>query len=61
VFAAPGRPRWGPDYTHAFGGEHRVERACERRVSVADQEPEGRGSLTEVHDEVAGLLARDLD
>jgi hypothetical protein len=56
VAVGPGRPRWSPDHLHAFGGEYLVKAAGELRVSVADQEPKGRGSRTQIHDQVAGLL-----
>ena len=36
--------------------KHRVERGRELAGAVADEEPEPRGVLAEVHDEVAGLL-----
>ena len=37
-------------------GEHSVERGGELTVPVADQEPEPVRSLSEVHQQVAGLL-----
>jgi hypothetical protein len=40
----------------AGGGEDRVERLRELPGAVADQEPEVRGAVSEVDQEVAGLL-----
>lgn len=42
------RPRWSPDNLHAFGSEYFINSAGELRVSVVNQEPEGRGSLTKI-------------
>jgi hypothetical protein len=36
----------------------RVERGCELSRAIANQEPELRGTLAEVHHQVAGLLSR---
>ena len=52
------RLRGSPDRVDAFCGEHRVEGTGELGVSIADQKPEGRRSVAEIHDEVAGLLGR---
>jgi hypothetical protein len=38
------------------GGEDRVERVSELPGAVADQEPEVRGVIAKIHQEVAGLL-----
>ena len=52
----PGCARWRLDHIDAFGGEHRVEGPGDLRVPVSDQEPKRRGSLTQVHHHVTGLL-----
>ena len=41
-------------------GEHVVKGGGELAVSVADQEPEPVGALTEVHQQVAGLLSHPV-
>jgi hypothetical protein len=40
----------------AGAGQDRVERCGELPGAVADQEPEVRGAVTEVHQKIAGLL-----
>ena len=52
----PGCARWRLDHIDAFGSEHRVEGPGELRVPISDQEPKRRGSLTQVHHHVTGLL-----
>jgi hypothetical protein len=46
------RPDRSLDDLDALAGEDRVERAGELRVLVADQEPELRRTVAEVHDQV---------
>jgi len=46
----PGFPR------SAGPGKDLIERRSELAVAVADQEPEGAGAITEVYEQVAGLL-----
>jgi len=46
----PGFPR------SAVPGKDLIERRSELAVAVADQEPEGAGAITEVYEQVAGLL-----
>ena len=52
----PRTPRRDLDHLDARIRQHRVERSRELSGPVADQEPEPRDMLAEVHDEVAGLL-----
>ena len=40
------------DDLYVLAGEDRVERAGELRVPVADQEPELRRTITEIHDQI---------
>jgi len=40
----------------AVSGKDLIERRSELAVAVADQEPEGAGAITEVYEQVAGLL-----
>ena len=49
-------PDRGADDPYPLGAEHRVERDAELRVTVPDQEPDGRRVAIEVHGEVPGLL-----
>src|SRR5215469_15669613 len=49
----PGRAVHGLD---ARAGQNRVERCGELPGSVADQEPEARGAVAEIHQEIADLL-----
>jgi hypothetical protein len=53
----PRCPDWGADDPNVGTGEDRVERGGELIVPVADQEPEPVGAITEVHQQVAGLLS----
>jgi hypothetical protein len=46
------------DHVDARAGERRVERGGELTGPIADQEPEPGDMVTEVHDEVAGLVGR---
>src|SRR5690349_14173893 len=60
-FGVAVRPRclWGsPDHVDALGGEDGVEGSGELRVPVPDQEPEGRGPIAEIDQDVACLLRR---
>jgi hypothetical protein len=50
------RPRRDLDWRHALAGEDRVKGAGELGVAVPDQEPEGAGPITEVHEEVTSPL-----
>ena len=52
----PGCPDRGADDADVGAGEHGVERGGELAVSVADKESEPVGPLSEVHQQVAGLL-----
>jgi hypothetical protein len=52
----PWCPDRGADDADVRAGEHGVERGGELAVPVADQEPEPVRSLSEVHQQVAGLL-----
>jgi hypothetical protein len=54
------RPRWNLDYLQAFGGEHLVERGGELRISVTDKKTKRRGPITQIQDQVAGLLGGPL-
>jgi hypothetical protein len=47
-------PGPGADDSDVRDGEHGVERGGELAVAVADQEPESVGSVTEIHEQVAG-------
>src|SRR4029077_2085676 len=49
-------PRRDPDRSHARGGEDGVEDTGELGVTVPDQEAEAAGPVTEIHEQVAGLL-----
>jgi hypothetical protein len=51
------RLRWPLDDLDALGGEDGVECGSEQGVSVADEEPQGLDSFTQVEQEVAGLLS----
>ena len=53
---ARGAPDWGADDADVGAGEHGVEGGGELAVPVADQEPELLGAVTEVDQQVAGLL-----
>jgi hypothetical protein len=48
---------WCTDDADVGAAEHRVEGGGEPAVPVADQEPKLGGAVTEVHQQVAGLLA----
>jgi hypothetical protein len=48
------------DDLDVLGGEHRVERSGELRVSVTDQEPKPGDPIIEVGDQIAGLLGGPL-
>ena len=50
------RAPWRLDDLNTLSGEHGIERSGELRVPVADQKPKPADSVTEVHDQVAGLL-----
>jgi hypothetical protein len=52
----PRCPDWGADDGNVGAGEHRVEGGGEPGITVADQEPELLGAVTEVDEQVAGLL-----
>jgi hypothetical protein len=52
----PRRPDRGADDPDIGTGEDRVERGGELTIPVTDQEPEPIGSITEIHQQVAGLL-----
>ena len=52
----PGRPDRRADDPDVGAGKHGVERGREFAVPVADQEPEPLGALTEIYQQVAGLL-----
>jgi hypothetical protein len=52
----PRRAHWGADDADVGAGEHRVECGGELAVPVTDQEPKLLGSVTEVYEQVAGLL-----
>ena len=49
-------PGWGAEDGDVGAGEHGVEGGSELGISVADQEPELGGAVTEVDQQVAGLL-----
>ena len=49
-------PRRDPDRPHAHGVEDGVEDTGELGVTVPDQDPEGADPVTEIHEQVAGLL-----
>ena len=49
-------PGLGAEDADIGAGEHGVEGGDELGISVADQEPELLGAVTEVHEQVAGLL-----
>ena len=49
-------PDWGAEDADVGAGEHGVEGGSELGISVADQEPELGGAVTEVDQQVAGLL-----
>src|SRR5664279_3522806 len=53
----PWRPYRRPDHPGADVGEHAVERRGELRIAIADQEPERRSPLAQIHDQVACLLS----
>ena len=50
-------PHWGADDADVRAGEDRVEGGGELAVPVADQKPEPRSVITQVHEYVAGLLS----
>jgi hypothetical protein len=50
----------GLDDLDVLGGEHRVEGSGELRVPVPDQEPKSVDPITEIRDQVAGLLRGPL-
>jgi hypothetical protein len=52
----PRRAHCGADDSDVGAGEHRVECGGELAVPVTDQEPKLLGSVTEVYEQVAGLL-----
>jgi hypothetical protein len=52
----PWRPDRRPDHPRAVPGKYRIECRGGLAVPVTDQEPEPAGTLTEVHEKVAGLL-----
>jgi hypothetical protein len=52
----PRRPWRSLDHIDALGREHGVEGPAKLRVPVSDQETKRRGSLTQVHHHVTGLL-----
>ena len=52
----PRCPDWGADDADVGAGEHGVDGGDELGISVADQEPELLGAVTEVREQVAGLL-----
>jgi hypothetical protein len=54
---APGRPDRRLDDLYTFAGEDRVEHAGELPVPVADQKFELCNKATEVHEQIACLLA----
>lgn len=55
-----GRPNRSLDELYTLAGEDRVEHAGELRVPVADQEFELRTKVTEVHEQIACLLANPV-
>jgi hypothetical protein len=60
VAVRPRRPRRCLHHVDTFRREHRVEGCGELRIPVADDEPERRDPITQVHDHVAGLLGRPV-
>jgi len=52
----PRRPDRGLDDPCAVPGKDLIKCCSELAVAVADQEPEGAGAITEVYEQVAGLL-----
>jgi hypothetical protein len=55
-----GRPDRSLDDLYTFADEDRIEHAGELRVPVADQEFELRNKVTEVHQQIACLLANPV-
>ena len=51
----PGHSGWTGEDPDAIGGEDRVERAGEPGIPVSEQKRHGDGSVTEVHQQVAGV------
>jgi hypothetical protein len=56
VAATAWTPRRDLDHLDACIGQDRVKRCRELSGAIADEEPDPGGAVTEVHDEVAGLL-----
>ena len=54
----PRAPRRDLDHFDARIGQHGIERCRELSRSIANEEPEPGDMVTEVHDEVLGLLCR---
>jgi hypothetical protein len=52
----PRTSRWDLHGVDAGAGHDSVERGGELACSVADEEPEGGGTVVEVHQQIAGLL-----
>jgi hypothetical protein len=48
--------RWDPHSVDSCAGQDAVERCRELAGPVADEEPEGGGTVVEVHQQVVGLL-----
>jgi hypothetical protein len=42
----------------SFSEEHLPERGSEQRITIINQEPQRAKAITQVHDEIAGLLHR---
>jgi hypothetical protein len=51
-------PHWGADDADVRAGEDRVKGGSELAVPVADQKPEPRSVITQVHEQLAGLLGK---
>jgi hypothetical protein len=56
VTVGPWCPRWGLDHPHALASEDPVEHVSELGVVVPDEEAEGADLVSEVGEQVAGLL-----
>src|SRR4051812_45009284 len=54
----PRRLRQGRDDSRLFGFEHLPKRGSEERITIINQEPQRAKAITQVHDEIAGLLHR---
>jgi hypothetical protein len=52
----PGAARRNLHHGYIHVGQDRIERGCEPARSIADEEPELGGTITEIQDEVAGGL-----